>query len=347
MIRWKIKFCRETFFYSSKELIIVMKKHDSVILDNSKKRQAARDFLEVSNQDLKSADILYAQKKFPQAIFYFQQSVEKGYKAYHLSISEKIAVKSHKGKNSIDFNGIIHKPTKITKNMIADSLTRLRITKDTIDSSPNKEKIYSKIQIDYPSLINQMEAAQNFYSINSFEDSYKPQKNSRELDIQIYQLKEAIHQMNRFNRKVKKQLFTDDIISEMKAESIELMQVLVDSFNQSFQNQLDDWGKNFDTETLKNEKIMKFWIIHHVDSSCINTIYSNLSRISENYAVCSRYPDINFSPIRFFTNRLPIVKRLTPLISIAKVANKKMNFYLNPSEKLKNEFPEIFQNIST
>ncbi|MCD6371860.1 MAG: HEPN domain-containing protein, partial [Candidatus Aenigmarchaeota archaeon] len=76
-----------------------------------------KELLEIAKKDLESAKILYKNNLYPQAVFFFQQSVEKANKALGLMLK---LVKEDELKNYIR-----HKPIKIYGRIFRNKLREI------------------------------------------------------------------------------------------------------------------------------------------------------------------------------------------------------------------------------
>jgi len=75
----------------------------------------AEEFLKIAEKDLKATKILYENKLYAQALFYFEQSVEKANKVLALTSNK------YSEKDMINFN---HDVTRIYKDIIIEQKRR-------------------------------------------------------------------------------------------------------------------------------------------------------------------------------------------------------------------------------
>lgn len=86
------------------------------------------EFLKMANKDLKSSNILYEHHLYPQAMFYFSQSVEKANKAFALSTGK------YTEKDMLD---IRHDSTTIYKNAIIETKRRYKKLQRDLEKLPD------------------------------------------------------------------------------------------------------------------------------------------------------------------------------------------------------------------
>ena len=284
----------------------------------------AKLFLKMSQSDLKAAKLLYKHNQYPQAVFFLQQSVEKGYKAYHLlnehgqetnpndEIWKKISLKK-----------IGHTPTKITEKMALDVKRRLENVKKMIELLPNNHKIFEKIHVDYPQLIEQIELSRTEYAlISKHPENYQTLRRNQ-IDEKISNLNHLIKEYRKSERNIKQIKITDEIKADIIKKLSDQFQPIVKSnpeAEKNFFKQIDDLS-SIDHSQL--EEIMKqLWKIY-LDSGCINAIYAELAAISQPHESLSRYPTITIDPLLFYSPRLPLLSRFNTLIRYMKIANDK------------------------
>lgn len=115
----------------------------------------SRNYLEIAEDDLKAAEVLYANKIYPESVFYLQQSVEKMSKAfgilYDLVPKKKLRniqhftpivfIKILKRKWMFNFIALIRDTYPEYKNMLQTSQEELTKIEQLIRESENRQKM--------------------------------------------------------------------------------------------------------------------------------------------------------------------------------------------------------------
>ena len=110
--------------------------------------QSARQFLAIAHQDLKAACCLYRDGFYPQAVFYLEQSVEKGLKSY--SISSGIIDEDEA------WHKISHKTLKIYEKSMKNFRQRVVILQENLKKLPKLEAFF-KQHVNFPEIVKQLD----------------------------------------------------------------------------------------------------------------------------------------------------------------------------------------------
>jgi hypothetical protein len=133
------------------------KKRDSAYsqLTITQKEVCALEFFKIAKQDLLAAKVLYRHNLYPEALFFFQQSVEKAYKSYHI-FGEIGNRQNMNASNVYSIKDIGHTPTKILEKQASNMEMRLTENMHIINAIPNSEEFYKKTGINFPEVIDQV-----------------------------------------------------------------------------------------------------------------------------------------------------------------------------------------------
>jgi hypothetical protein len=302
-------------------------------LEHAQKEYCAREFLKIAKQDLIAAKVLYKNELYPEALFFLQQSIEKGYKAYHLLSELNNDRQNITGKN-LSIRKIGHIPTKIAEKQAAVMADRFQKIKNDIDKFPNRDEIYAAIDIDFPELIQQFHDSRDTYSDLSSSRNVSKKISLRELDGIINTLKICIRNSNTAFRNIKNSTYDEATLDEMKRNSERIMLPMLKSSPDLIEKEKDKLNKIFGKDFPKYEYLIKITIQNRLESGCVNTIYSNLSIITQTHESSTRYPEENNSPLRNYSGWHPLIKRFIVLSRLAGIAHKKFDGILSSAEKL-------------
>lgn len=264
----------------------------------------ARELLEIAERDLEASRLLHKNKLYPQAVFYFAQSVEKANKSLATLIndhsekylSKKIGHESiliHQKNNrkaQEKFNKILEKSEKhplykelpfFQKDEIKDIVKQSDTNIQTIDSI--KDKSGELILMEEDEIIQRL---------NEIEDAK-------------YQINEEM-----------KELFKSNIDKDEWLQNInDVLKIISENYelNEAGLQFIEDSQKiNFDVAW---EVIKHYYFVHYKDALLTIPLYY-LSIITLPLSNIARYPENGKSPIEIFSRKLPLVKKLPNLIEL-------------------------------
>lgn len=299
----------------------------------SQKEFCAHEFFNIAKQDLIAAKVLYRKGLYPEALFFFQQSIEKAYKSYHL-FSELGDNHTDSSTTSLPIMKIGHTPTKILERRALDMESRLKDIKRTIDSIPNHHEIYEKIGVDYAELIQQFSELRQVSSQISANRNSQRQMRLHELNDLIVDLSKIMKQSDRLNRDIKRISFDSASREQMKRKNLEMLSPFFKHFPEQAEKFTNENDLLFGNDFEKFEPIFKILIQNRANAGCINVIYSQLSIITQSHESSTRYSSITQSPIREYSRNHPVIRRFNTLVRYAEIANKKFDQIISLSEDL-------------
>ena len=303
------------------------------LFKKSQKEFCAQEFFNIAKQDLIAAKILYRNQLYPEALFFFQQSIEKAYKSYHL-LSETGSNLTENSTTSLTIFKIGHTPTKILERQASDMESRLKEIKRIIDTVPNHQEIYENLGVDYTELIQQFSELRRVSSQISANCNSQRQMRLHELNDLIVDLSIMMKQSNRLSREIKKISFDNATREQMKRKYLETFSPIFKHFPEHAAKFTKEIDLLFGNDFEKIEPIFKTYIQHRSDAGCINVIYSQLSIITQSHESRTRYPGIDHSPIREYSRNHPVIQRFNTLVRYAEIANKKFDQIISSSGDL-------------
>lgn len=276
-------------------------------------------FLDIAKQDLKSSQLLFENKCYPQSVFLFQQSVEKAVKSMSIFMGTTDLKKSadkigHKGvtfyrmlnlnwmenlksmkKNKqkteafaqmfdADSTGIdIIEVENDAKDLDIWALTYIKNTQDHVELSDNE-------LTDILAHLSEIEE-EYIYALSEGTDFIKTDEEWVQF---IEEVTEFIKKGVRYFVENPEEVDIDipDDISEIVEEEVKRVFGVTDK---------ETWNQ-FASLLL--------------DSLYINHLLFGLSIIMDPHAISARYPDEDFNPMEFYTLELPLVTKLPKIMAI-------------------------------
>jgi len=247
-------------------------------------------FLEIASDDLDASKLLYNKKKFPQAVFFFEQSVEKTCK--YLLINQSILTVDQLNKK-VRHNSII--VFKLYSEFIIESISSLfDLTKGQNHSVNTKIITPSEIVRDLKS------------GISNFEDISK----GRYVELNQSAMDRHLHLLRQFSGNF-------DFTSKYSGFFNSDPQTLFDFFSNFIK--LDENEKMILQENLKNEKI-KDELLKSIRNALASTKKNArieqtlmvLAQIFSSHSERTRYPDneLNENPKALYCDSNILVKNL-------------------------------------
>lgn len=299
--------------------------------EQCQKEYVARELYKISKQDLIAAKVLYQAELYPEALFFLQQSVEKGYKSYHL-FSEMGTSSEGMLRKNLSIRDIGHVPTKITEKLASDLEERFTKIKKDLESLPNSNEIYEVTGVDYSELIRQSsELKKKFSSLSSRQEISKKMR-LHELDNLLGKLSPMLKMSNRGVRNIKNIIFDDAMKEEMKQNALKIISPFLKYSPALASEEIDKINNLFGKDFVKLEPVLKIIMRNPIESGCINVIYSNLSIITQSHESSTRYPNIDNSPLSVYTSRHPLIRRFNALIRLTGIAHRKFDGVLSSLE---------------
>jgi HEPN domain-containing protein len=302
----------------------------------SQKKYFAWEFLKIAKQDLIAAKVLHRNELYPEALFFLQQSIEKGYKAFHLLLESENG-KGDTTKKDLTLRKISHTPTRISEKIASDAEERLQRIKRDIDSFPNSDEIYAKIGPDYSKLVQHISDSKEAFSDISSNPELSKEMRRHNLNKILDELCHLKQQGDHFIRDIKNITFDEATKKKMKRKHEEICTPIFRHFpeqGKEYNDKINDlFGENFQ----QIEPIFKIVIQRYVDAAYIIEVYSQLSVITQAHVSSTRYPCINNTPQKEYTRRHPIIQQFNKLIRLADNAHRKFDYLFLPPNTLPQE----------
>lgn len=273
------------------------------------------EFLKMANKDLKSSNILYEHHLYPQAMFYFSQSVEKANKAFALSTGK------YTEKDMLD---IRHDSTTIYKNGIIETKRRYKKLQRDLEKLPDFKNTEFVINLNIQDKIKECDnALGEFAEIQDgkldlvFIPKQKIVKILEEIQTNEREIKEGISDIEKFE-------LTEQMWNEQKNEII--MQ-LSNPNNKELSHYIEKGLNNSDLTAQQIEDLIKkMYYGLFLLLSISNPLY-HLAVVTLPHSVLTRYPQNELYPSKIYTKRLAIVRNLPYLFNVQSKALKQLEEY--------------------
>jgi len=265
--------------------------------------QTAQRFLTIAQQDLKAARCLYDHEFYPQAVFYLEQSAEKGLKSFAIfagMITEQEARRS-----------ISHQTMKIFSKTTTGFKDKIDTFNSNILSDPRLERMFDGIG-NSSQLSAQVNRTLGFIQTASKENVVTISKNEKRLRNYMISLKKLHQEYNDIQ-----DLIQQFSISETEFRSFKKM--LLNMIKRYFEEQPDEF------KTVKKEmdekltydfyvKSMREYLLLLLPPIFIYSSFFYLSRLLAPHAL-SRYPEGDFDPSEFYNCELPLIQEFPQISS--------------------------------
>jgi len=285
------------------------------------------ELLNIAEDDLKASRCLYSSKLYLQALFYYQQSVEKAFKTIFFSMG----LLSY-GEMKRD---ISHNPLNIF-DMISDEEYSNKIARIKSNLPKIGETKFINMLSQYYSSLNE-EIVKNFFQLSSEVES-----NEGEIKDVIKALNNYCKETTGINKEGKDSELYKNLIDNKKSETVETFKELFDALNLypglSDKFEVEEIAKVIDELFDLFKKIL---IPFLTTSFYLVISLVMISFLTKSLAIRTRYIEKDYNPLDFYKINHPLVLNLKGL---SKLQNKNLNLLKNWLGYLK-ETPEELKEI--
>ncbi|NJD77928.1 MAG: HEPN domain-containing protein [Candidatus Methanoperedens sp.] len=270
------------------------------------------DLLDIAKMDLHASEVLYENELYPQAIFYFQQSVEKANKAFALIT------------NQLEEKDLLKEVGHQTVNIYEKSI---RIQKNRYEQL--NEKLGNIPEFKSTKIIENLNISKTLRQIDGYLSQIKKIKERQE--ELIYISKREIRQflkdiastkrdIEKDKRKISRFKITEKTLNKTKREIIDQLGFL----SKYDPAQFEEAKKNLESTDIRLlvEKLIKNQSELLIIIIPLSMSLYYLAIITLPHASITRYPNPKNgqSPLNIYTKKLPIVKMLHELFEVHKSA---------------------------
>lgn len=273
-------------------------------------------WIKIAISDLKSSQLLYANKHYRTSYFFFQQSVEKANKALFMMSSDL---------EEKDLKNVGHNQIKVYRRKLVEQEKEVGSTINIISSLPNEIKNHELMgfEVMQKNQSNLQELIKSFDGLHNLDLIYVGAPVLKKMYKQIKDV-EAI------NFKIKK---VPD--SELKNLLLK-MKELADKVNTPEAQELkkDYDGYLSDDKKFKefSNALKKIWAIYLNNIFIGSTLYM-CSLITIQHSSISRYPEDDLNPFEIYNLRLPLAKKQPLFMELLDDVLRRMRKVLKVIEK--------------
>lgn len=280
----------------------------------------SKELFNIAESDLEASRVLYENQLYPQAIFYFQQSVEKANKSFAL-VTKQVTEKEL-------YRTIGHEAIKIHERAI-------KRQKDKYEQFNEHLKQFPELKdMGFLENFNNKREIRQFDFLLSYINEIRLDKN-KVIHISSRDIRRLLKEMERGKKDIEKEMqilskfrINDKTLKKMNYNFTELYNIAL-KYNPVYAEELKNDFKKL--ESINLEKFIKnyFGLIYLGISLSLSLYY--LAIITLPHVSITRYPENDKTPLKIYTQRLPIVKKLPELTSVHcnalnefKILNKKI-----------------------
>lgn len=266
--------------------------------------QFAYDLLATAHQDLNAAKCLNKSGFYPQAVFYLQQSVEKGLKSYSVSLG---IIDEEESRREIS-----HKTLKIYEKNMNELRARAIAQQEKIQENPHLAAAFQS-QFNLSDLNVKLEKLEQDLKKMTKLDEKSFQLSDEEMKKAIKSLQDIHRNTCRERKKSMKKTVTPSEFQMVKRKLVEFLNIALIDQPMRLEKTMDEFDRSFTMESY--EKSMKEILCQTYTPMEIHSSLFELSIILQPHAV-ARYPKTGFNPVNFYILNLPLVKYFPRLADI-------------------------------
>lgn len=240
--------------------------------------------LKIAQSDLQASTLLYDKELYPQAIFYFQQSVEKASKSYGLlsGIITDVDLKKEIGHNAFKiYTKLIERRKELHPSLILE-MGELFLTLDELSMLNGRQR---RADRNIPNLNLIFKKTENDNIINTHENEIRNSLKSIEYFIE------------------------DELKSIRRMTDANIIMKLINLLSNVSRSHHEKMKKTIEST------IRKGWLLSVIDS-----VLYNFSDIFHSHSTTTRYPEKERTPIKTYTKNIPIVKFLPEFIAVQNIS---------------------------
>lgn len=284
------------------------------------------ELLNIAKSDLEASRVLYENQLYPQAIFYFQQSVEKANKSLAL-VTKQVTEKEL-------YRNIGHEAIKIHEKAI-------KRQKDKYEQFNDHLKLFPELrEVGFIKNFNIKREIRQFDFFLSYINKIRHDKNKL-IHMSSWDISRLLKEMEKGKNDIQKEMqnlskfrMNDENLKQTNKNFFNLYNVAL-KYNPIYAEELKNDFEKLDSKKLE-KYIKNYYGLTYLGMSLSISLYC-LAIITIPHVSITRYPENDKTPLKIYTQRLPIVKKLPELINVHKnalnefkILNKKLKEINNP-----------------
>ncbi|MBN1133511.1 MAG: HEPN domain-containing protein [Methanosarcinaceae archaeon] len=274
--------------------------------------------LEMAINDLGASMKLYKLGYYPQAIFLFQQAVEKSTKSFGIWMK---GITPEQAKSS---KHIGHASVRVFEKSVRTFGDYIDQFRSVAENEPAMQKIIGVTDFDTGPLKSQIEETADFFGNCASKMKKKNDLSEEGLSKILDYYYKMENKLDEAFSSFEETDFKRDEIDGLNQEALKMMVPILeempehaDEIVKGINNLYDSFA---DKEVVKSLLETVFCMI-----SVLTGLFC-LSIITQPHAVISRYPEDDFDPLEYYTKKRPIVHALSSMYLIAKKSVGQIEF---------------------
>ncbi|MDG6250435.1 HEPN domain-containing protein [Methanocalculus sp.] len=273
-------------------------------------------FLSIAEMDLEASAMLYERGLYTQAVFLFQQSVEKATKSFgfHFCGLSEADVRSG--------NKVGHMTIRVFERSAEKAFNEMLVVKESIESEPEIQVLFELTGCDLSLLVdgfqliisrlNEISKEHHKYRSLSSEDIKNTLLSLQEVEDRIANAQNHIHEGSYLSidiEAIKKDVYLrlEPVFTAYPEESVDIKK-----------------GVDELLDLVAKERFWRELIAPCCELAAAILSLFYLSFVMQPHAIASRYPDEDFDPMEFYTEELPLTQYMPQLYSIADKTIKRL-----------------------
>lgn len=275
--------------------------------------QFSRNLLAMAFLDLKASRHLYEGGYYPQAVFYLEQSAEKGLKSYSIAlgiIDEKEA-----------WSDISHRTLKIYEKTTKNFRQRIVNVQENLKKVPGLEVFFSQ-QVNFSEIVKQLDDTLDQIKMLSKQDEKSLHLTQKDLNRYIKNIQDLHRDVTHENAKIQKTPITPSEFRKSKRYILDMLEAILSNQPERLASAKEELSQKFTFDTY--EKLMRDTLSQFLPPLETFQSFFQLSIILQPHAV-ARYPKSGFNPLELYSPDLPLIKSFTKLADITERVLNQVN----------------------
>jgi hypothetical protein len=264
--------------------------------------------LRIAIKDLQASKCLYQHRHYMQAVFYFQQSVEKALKSFGLTLD---TIKEDKLQNQIG-----HKPIKIFERLLTRTDEQVAKAKEDLQKDSS---VMERFQNDFNRYEQIRKKQQGFFNELFSNDSKQNRKITRAQRKKTRRIiREWIHNVEEIDENVRmlmhNKTFRREVTMDFEERHYRELKLIFDKIIPSDNKKIDKESLNSNLRKSAKQLSKIVSPRFNIELVYVMNVLQFSSIITYDLAIRSRYPVDRFNPLKEYNKKLWTLKVLFPIL---------------------------------
>ena len=284
------------------------------------------ELLKIAGKDLHASQVLYENRLYSQAVFSFQQSVEKANKAFALITNQ--ATEKELRKDIGHFAVRIYlKPIEQQKRKYEHFDKHLSEIPELRNTNLLKGFNVRRDIRQFEHFLSYLQELEKNKNDSIYLSSWEIRRFLKEIESSKKDTEKCIQNISKFK-------ITERTLNETKKNVLEMYNVFKNYNPIKVEEEINNL-ENIDIKQL--EISIKKYVKLLCSISSISASLITLAIITLPHSSITRYPINDLSPVKIYNKKLPIVKKLPDLIDAQDIALKELKIFNSNLEEIKIE----------